>query len=172
VHLDSKTLDGIWTTIARGNLGFLGFQDGQASDTLKPYIWVTVFPSGDSPEVWEAILKPLFNDITLERHNALITIRLEEPLKDPRGLLRSVANRIDKTHLSYWYEQDRLGRDKPNYTCHCGHSPQQHWLEDGPCTAPGCGCHYFGQPLDEWEQHILTYEDGPGSLVNIETVTY
>lgn len=137
-------LDEIWTTVELGRIGFIGFRDNQTMKTNPLTIWLTVFPSKDSAEVWETILKALFNQIELEGDgkSATITIHLETPLRDPKGLLKSLANQIATAYWDYcWHAQDQLEVETSGQ-----------------------------DPLEETEEHTITYLGNHGDTMGFYVI--
>ena len=164
-----RDLNDVWTTVGQGHLGFIGFYNGQTVVTRPLRLWLTVHPSELPGDVWEAILKPLFNEIELvgDGLSASIIINLESPLRNPAGLLKSLAHRIEQAHTSYFYALDRASQEEEEYICPCGHPAEDHYLGEEHCESPKCGCPELGASLADWMTHTITREH-PGGFTIVE----
>lgn len=65
------------------------------------------------------------------------------------------------------YYRQRRGEDeeqRETERCPCGHKRSDHYLEDGYCEAPSCGCPGFGISVEEWEEPPtqVFYTEAPG----------
>ena len=154
-------LDKIWTTIACGKLGFLGFCRDQDGDNNPLKLWLTVFPSNTCARDWEPILTSVFSEIEFKGDglDAVITLTLQRRLRKPEGLLKSLANQVAREHAMYFQETP--------FTCPCGHKEEDHYFGDEDCTM--CDCPAFGVSTVEWETHTITNVGGtPGGFVVVE----
>lgn len=95
-----------WTTVAKGALGYIGFMGNaeQSSDLRILKIWFVTDGKQTSAPDWEKILTKLFHSWSwkdAKQDQAIITVQLSSPLKDPYGLLTKLATQIEQWHFDW-----------------------------------------------------------------------
>jgi hypothetical protein len=77
---------------------------------------------------------------------------------------QQVQTEIDAAWEAYRKQQrEEMEEQYQSEVCPCGHKHDQHYLNDGPCEAPHCGCPQFGEPVENWETYTEVWFTEPPS---------
>lgn len=163
------------TDFGTGSLSFISYSDTPAEGDMEHYI-VTLLLTMDQKEFdynwgYTAVSRVFRAEQQswTGAYTAVICTGLQKPLRNAKGLIRSLARKLEKAfddeRADYYQELHQEQWDSmypdPEAICDCGHKAKDHLGDTDQCTK--CGCEYFGRPLDEWYQPTqVWYTEAPG----------